>query len=154
SIFRAYMKSWENGPGAVIPLVENFRSREVILNLVNSLFSKVMPEELGGVPYDEKAQLRFGAAEERRALSVAADPAPRVELHLRLKPKAKRQEKDEETMEETGQVIELQEAEKEARLVALRVRELKQGGHVIFDKDSRELRPVEWSDVAILLRSP
>src|SRR5205814_2065560 len=104
-----------------------------------SLFSMVMREELGGVPYDEKAKLRFGAPEERQNLSVAADPTLRVELHLRLKERVKREENDEEPADETGQVIELQEAEKEARLIALRVRELKHAEHLIYDKASRKL---------------
>jgi ATP-dependent helicase/nuclease subunit A len=134
--------------------VENFRSREAILNFANSFFSMVMREDLGGVAYDKEAELRFGAPEERADLSVAADPSPRVELQLRLKGKANPQDGDEEAAPEHEPILELQESEKEARLVALRLRELKLRQHRIYDKNARTFRPVDWSDMAILLRSP
>src|SRR5207249_6843248 len=44
--------------------------------------------------------------------------------------------------------------EREARLVALRLRELKQRRHEVWDKDGKRFRPVEWSDMVVLLRSP
>ena len=84
-IFQGYVETWRDGRGRAIPLADNFRSREGILSFVNSLFGLLMRREMGGVPYDEQARLRFGAAKERRALSVAADPSPCVELHLRIK---------------------------------------------------------------------
>src|SRR5258708_38484735 len=48
----------------------------------------------------------------------------------------------------------LEEEEKEARLIALRLRELKAESHLIWDESTREMRPVQWSDMAVLLRSP
>ena len=48
----------------------------------------------------------------------------------------------------------LEEAGKEARLVALRLRELKDEGHLVWDEASGEMRPVTWADMAVLLRSP
>src|ERR1043166_5924049 len=74
SIFQQYAANWSEdseteeaesvtvtAQNRVIPLVENFRSREGILNFINSLFSTFMHKEIGGVEYDELAQLRFGA---------------------------------------------------------------------------------------------
>ncbi len=43
-----------------------------------------MRREIGSVPYDDEARLRFGDPEHRVALSVAANPAPCVELLLRI----------------------------------------------------------------------
>ncbi|MCH7703879.1 MAG: UvrD-helicase domain-containing protein, partial [Planctomycetes bacterium] len=46
--------------GAVISLQENFRSRPTVLDAVNILFRRLMRRELGGVAYDERAELRPG----------------------------------------------------------------------------------------------
>ena len=89
-IFRDYAETGAADTGS-IPLAENFRSRESLLNFVNSVFSLVMREEIGGVKYDEEAQLRFGVARKHRDSLCAArrtTTEPRVELLLRLKTKA------------------------------------------------------------------
>jgi len=157
SIFRSYLKAWDTGSGHAIPLIENFRSREAILNFANSFFSLVMREELGGIAYDERTKLCFGAPEERAELSLAVDSSPRVELLLRLKGKANQENGEDEAAQaapEHESILELRESEKEARLVALHLRDLKLQGHRIFDKAIRKSRPVLWSDMAVLLRSP
>ena len=45
-----------------------------------------MRPSVGGVAYDEDAQLRFGAPEQRVPLSAGASTQPRVELHIIHKP--------------------------------------------------------------------
>jgi ATP-dependent helicase/nuclease subunit A len=152
-IFQEYVATWQGHGGAVIPLTDNFRSREAILLFVNSLFGTLMRREIGGVPYDEDARLRFGDAENRRVLSLAHDPAPRVELHLRLKGGAD----DFDAINEDaapGPLANLEEADKEARLVGLRLRELMDARHEVWDHQAGAMRPVRWKDMAILLRSP
>src|SRR5207237_7471130 len=116
--------NWQNGLGQTIPLNENFRSREGLLNFINSLFTRLMCPELGSVGYEAQAQLRFGAAGERRALSVAAANGPCVELHVRLKQAMPDAALEEESDDELAEMLELEEAAKEARLVAWRLREL------------------------------
>ncbi|HXP60873.1 MAG TPA: UvrD-helicase domain-containing protein, partial [Dongiaceae bacterium] len=171
-IFQGYVDSWHGSRGQVIPLVDNFRSREGLLRFINSLFGLLMRRELGGVDYDERAQLRFGAAEERRPLSVAADPAPAVELHLRLKHGADLPDDDQTpgtpaspaavasaqaaagTPAALAQVADLEEAQKEARLVALRLRQLHAARQPVWDEAARSFRPAAWSDMAVLLRAP
>ena len=153
-IFQAYVKTWGNGQGKAISLVENFRSREAVLGFINSLFTVIMQPEIGGVHYDKRAQLQFGAPEERGNFGIAGGSAPCVELHLRLKGGPNNHETDEENAEALATVAEMEEADKEARLVALRLRELKAQGHQIWDQDKKIFRAVEWSDMAILLRAP
>lgn len=152
-IFQAYIDEWGAGPGQAIPLVENFRSREGVLNFINSLFTGMMRRELGGVPYDEQAMLRFGALNERRALSAGARSGPCVELHLRIKGRAGANG-EEDAGEALEEIRDLEEAGKEARLVALRLRELKAQGYPVWDERETRFRPVDWSDMALLLRSP
>ena len=154
AIFQGYVDQWAGGSGKVIPLADNFRSREGILNVINSIFSGIMRRELGGVPYDELARLRFGGAEDRQALSAAAGTAPCVELHLRLKDAAEPEGDDSENAEALAEVSELEQAEKEARLVLMRLRELQSRQHPVWDDGAGGFRPVQWRDMAILLRAP
>jgi ATP-dependent helicase/nuclease subunit A len=154
-IFQHYADTWRGEFGRVIPLVDNFRSRESILSFVNSLFSALMRREIGSVPYGEDARLRFGDPENRHPLSVVHDAAPRVELHLRLKGAGDPTHANGET-ESAGltEVMNLEEAAKEARLTALRLREMKMSDHLVWDEEAKRMRPVEWGDMAVLLRSP
>ena len=148
-IFRDYARAWRGGNGEVISLSENFRSREGLLNFVNSVCGLVMREEIGGVAYDEDAELKFGSPEMRGDFGVAKDSGPRVELMLRFK-----SGRNETPDDKGGELADLGEAQKEARLVAWRLKQLIADQHEIFDDHAKKFRPVKWNDVAILLRSP
>lgn len=154
SIFRGYMTKWKSPVGKNIPLSDNFRSRETLLVFVNSLFGELMGEKVGGVIYDEDAALRFGEAVEREPLRLAADPSPRVELHLKIKTKADETNAGDEGTLSSRTVADLLDTEKEARLVASRLSGLKDETHQIWDDEKKTFRAVEWRDMAILLRAP
>jgi ATP-dependent helicase/nuclease subunit A len=156
-IFQNYIETWRGVEGKAIPLVDNFRSREAILNFINSLFEALMRRDVGSVPYDDEARLRFGVPENRIQLSVATDPAPRVELHLRLKGSLDSKdmpEGDGEASRAWIEMMNLEEAEKEARLIGKRLLALKTEKHLVWDEHTKASRPVTWSDMAVLLRSP
>ena len=148
-IFRDYAKRWRGESGTAIPLAENFRSRESLLHFVNSVFSLLMREEVGGVNYDAEAELKFGSPETRADLSLARDRSPRTELLLRLK-----KGRGEISGDEDNALADLGETEKEARMLAFRLRELHSSGHLIWDDAEKVFRPAEWRDIAVLLRSP
>jgi ATP-dependent helicase/nuclease subunit A len=151
-IFRDYAQNWRGKNGRIIHLAENFRSREELLDFVNSVFELLMREEIGGVRYDAEARLQFGAPGSRAELSVARDPSPRAELLLRLK----RGRNDAEPGDDSGDddPADLQEMEKEARLLARRLKQLEAGKYEIWDADKKGVRPAEWRDMAVLLRAP
>jgi ATP-dependent helicase/nuclease subunit A len=151
-IFRDYAQSWRGKNGQTISLAENFRSREGLLNFVNSVFEPLMREEIGGVRYDAGARLQFGAPDRRAELSVAKDASPRAELLLRFK----KGRNDAETDAESGDddLADLQETEKEARLLALRLKQLEAGKHEIWDAEKKRFRTAGWRDMAVLLRAP
>ncbi|MGH7994127.1 MAG: 3'-5' exonuclease, partial [Limisphaerales bacterium] len=151
-IFRDYAQSWRGENGQVIPLTKNFRSCESLLGFVNSVFGLLMREEVGGVKYDAQAHLQFGAPEQRAALSLARNPAPRAELLLRFKGGRNESVADDESA--GSELEELEAVEKEARLVAHRLRELVAEGHKIWDEANDAERAVEWRDLAVLLRAP
>jgi ATP-dependent helicase/nuclease subunit A len=150
-IFRDYAHDWRGKAGRTIPLTENFRSRESLLDFVNSVFAPLMREEIGGVDYDDEAKLEFGSRETRADFSIAKDSSPRAELLLRLK-----KSRSENSEPENGDVdlADLEEPEKEARLLAARLVELKNSRHEIWDDEGGEFRAVDWRDMAILLRAP
>jgi ATP-dependent helicase/nuclease subunit A len=152
-IFRDYAAAWHGRNGQTIPLAENFRSRESLLHLVNSVFGFLMREEIGGVRYDPEAQLKFGPPETRAAPGPAGDSTPRAELLLHFK-KNGRDGPNSENEPGVNNPAELEETEKEARLLAQRLKELKNARHEIQDAKQKAFRPVEWRDMAVLLRSP
>jgi ATP-dependent helicase/nuclease subunit A len=162
-IFQRYHDLWDASRCApttrvdehsqAVSLTENFRSREAIINFVNPLFAALMRREVGGVDYEP---LVFGAREARRELAVPPGAPPPVEFHLIAKA-------DDSTAEENGgegpaggngDAPDLLAVEREARLVARRLHELKAAGEPVWDKEQKRFRPVKWSDMAVLLRSP
>ena len=148
-IFRDYTHNWRSPLGEIIPLSENFRSREGLLNLTNSIFGILMREEIGGVAYDKDAELKFGAPQTRSDFSSAKDSAPRAEFLMRFK-----NTRNETREDEGSELAGLDDAQREARLVAWRLQKLIADRHEIFDDETKSFRPVEWRDIAILLRSP
>jgi ATP-dependent helicase/nuclease subunit A len=140
AIFQNYNAQWREGPdGEVIALSENFRSPAPLLDFVNAVFASLMRKELGGVEYDADAHLRPGESD-RPPIA-----GPCVEVHLRLTQKQEEPEEEEENATE---------GEREARLVARRLRELRDSGHKIWDRDTKAMRVVRWGDMVVLLRSP
>ncbi len=155
-IFQHYEETWRNSQdGQVVSLTDNFRSRERLLNFINPLFAELMRASVGGVEYDAEAALKFGAPEQRGQLSTATDPSPRVEVHLRVNGGDTKEPEDE--MSADAAIADLAEqtgAEREARDVARRLRELRAEQHQVWDERSRTFRDLQWSDIVILLRSP
>lgn len=113
-----------------IMLQENFRSRPEVLNAANAVFSRCMSRRLGDIDYDSHAELRCGAKFE------GSSEVP--ELLLMDIPAA-------EDAEAPGR------AEVEAQMTAERIRALVESRTPIMGKNG--LRPMEYGDVAILLRS-
>ena len=63
-IFLQKYRSFDEAEGAAhrkIDLSANYRSRKEIVEGVNDLFGRIMDEDFGGIRYDEKARLNFGA---------------------------------------------------------------------------------------------
>ncbi|MEY4918152.1 MAG: hypothetical protein RL616_2065, partial [Verrucomicrobiota bacterium] len=150
-IFRDYSQDWRAPVGQIIALSENFRSREGLLQFVNSVCGSVMHAEVGGVAYDTAAELQFGAPEKRAALGSTVNPMPRAELLLRLKSKPSDVSEDGD-----DELADLDETTKEARLIALRLQALTEAHpeNEIWDDEQKIFRTARFSDMAILLRSP
>lgn len=149
-IFRDYAHDWHAPVGKTISLSENFRSHESLLRLVNSVCRAVMRPEIGGVEYDAAAELKPGGifvASNEDARSV--NPEPHAELLVRFK-----SGKSDLPSDEEDELAGLDDTQREARLVAWRLKQFIASKKAVFDGERKDFRPVEWRDIAILLRSP
>ena len=111
-----------------IDLSKNFRSSSSVLDTTNHVFERLMSEEVGKIAYDDKAALYAGAEYPAYAESIS-------ELLLLEKP-------------DDG----MDEKEAEGRLLAKKIKELKQT-YQVTDKETKTLRPVQYGDMVILLRA-
>lgn len=55
------LENEEETKGKKIQLFKNFRSRENVLNITNSIFEQIMSKELGDIDYNEEEYLNLGA---------------------------------------------------------------------------------------------
>ncbi len=118
-----------DSPRQRIDLHKNFRSRKEVLSSVNDLFYKIMGRTLGGVEYDEDAALYPGAVYPEYGKN------------------------DTETLLiEKMQVSDLSAREQEALVIARKIKELIVSFQVT-DKETGMLRPVQYKDIVILLRT-
>lgn len=154
-------ESEKKAPGCLIRLSTNFRSRVQVIDSVNDLFHVIMQGRIGGIDYNEEARLNLYIAEKEEEKV----PSPRcledVETELLLvEPEEEianlaseienENTKKEEERKQTNQEL-------EARMVARRIKRLiTEGQMVVKEKQKDEqpsLRPVEYGDIVILLRT-
>lgn len=123
------------GVGRVVMLSENFRSRPEVLEGCNDLFTQLMTPEFGGIDYT-KESLVPGAAfvPERVPHSFS------TELWVL------------DTSECVVNDIPVKNHLIEARWVANHIRKLVDSGFEI--SENQTLRPVEYKDIMVLIRSP
>mgnify|MGYP003301129254 CR=1 FL=1 len=115
----------KKGHGRKVFLSKNFRSAGSVIDAVNDVFSATMSPAVGGLYYTENEALREGVPH-------IPNTEPEIELY--------------------GIDIQENTYPEEAAFVATRIKQLLDGRHMVRDKD--KLRPIEASDIAILLRSP
>ncbi len=133
-IFNEKFRAFANADPAEarrILLRENFRSRPEILDGANAVFSLCMSRELGDVEYNREAALVQGAAWYEGAV-------PKPELLLLRLPEGDGEDSPDKTAFE-------------AACVARRIRALVESGARVTVPGGT--RPMEYGDVAILLRS-
>jgi len=116
----------EKGPLRRIDLNKNFRSRESVLASINVLFEQLMAQDFGKIEYDEAAKLYMGA-------SYPSYDNPTEFLLI----------EHDDTVEN---------AEQEAAVIAMRIKKLLRE-EMVTDKETKQLRPIRYDDVVILLRS-
>ncbi len=155
-IFQRRSDDWRqaDAEGQTLPLADNFRSHEGILNFVNGLFAGLMRREIGGVAFGDDSRIRFGAAEKRPHFAAGAESPPRVELCVQITGGGESEESDNDDSEAGREIADLSRMEKEARLVGQRLRDLHDTGFNVWDDSLGEFRAARWNDMVVLLRSP
>ncbi|MBP8639751.1 MAG: helicase-exonuclease AddAB subunit AddA [Oscillospiraceae bacterium] len=129
--YKEFSVSEDSAPKKIL-LQRNFRSDVNILGACNHVFSNTMSAALGEICYDKDASL---------IPPDRASPARGVaEISILAVPQA---EDGEERPDKTYL---------EARMVAQRIKRLTLGGETILENGLE--RPIQYSDIAILLRSP
>lgn len=125
-----------------IDLSQNFRSRKEILDGVNFIFSQIMTEKASELNYGEAESLHCGFSYPENNKSLRSP----IEIALFSK--------ENTNMNTTNSTDDdLQGFEKEAVYIVERLKELKQNNYLVFDKNTKNYRPLKWRDIVILLRS-
>ena len=128
--YKAYAEA-DSGARRIL-LRENFRSRREIIDAANAVFRCCMSETLGDVDYNADAALVHGAA-------YYEGEVPKPELLLYELPEAEAEEAPDKTA-------------LEAAFTARQIRALVNSGAAVTDGSGT--RPMDYGDIAILLRSP
>jgi ATP-dependent helicase/nuclease subunit A len=138
--------------GLRIDLARNFRSRKEVLDATNYLFKHIMGIKVGEIEYDEAAELRAGAP------YPEDEPYP-VELLL-INQNVKDNGSDDTAEAETEvqvpeefDVAGLEQSQLEARVIALKIKELVASGTPVYNTKTKSNRPLMYRDTVILLRS-
>ncbi len=128
--YRLFKDAVGEKPGQRIDLKKNFRSRKWVLDSVNHVFDRIMGESLGGVEYDDRAALYYGA-------SYPPEDPPVEILAM--------------ASDATGQDRILLEA----KMVAARIHEIMDHpqDHPVWDGKKGCYRAPEFRDIVILLRT-
>ena len=123
----------DTSKGEKIDLLKNFRSREEVLDDINLLFDPIMDEKIGGAQYRESHRMAFGNS----LYTKEKDPNQDYHMSILTYPK-----------EELGRI---RSEEEEAFLIAQDIQEKMNKHIMIFDKEKKGLREVQYRDFVILL---
>ncbi|WHX47724.1 helicase-exonuclease AddAB subunit AddA [Paenibacillus woosongensis] len=141
--------------GLRIDLARNFRSRREVIDAVNYVFRQVMNETVAEIAYDSRSELVYG---EGYPDNDGEDYRPELLLIDRSGDAAAEGETPAAEGESDGarideELADLEAVRLEARAIAAKIREMRQKPLRIYDKHLKGLRPVEYRDMVILLRS-
>lgn len=122
-VFQNYCARLSASGGSTVQLSESFRTHAELVSVVNTAFAPV----LGASHQDLKAW---------------RTDAPHAGPHLTL-----------QAVEAAKGVLKLERRVSEARAVGEAVRRLVEDGVMVHDKETNDLRPIAWDDIAVLTRT-
>lgn len=126
----------KNSPYALIELNENYRSRENVLNAVNRVFFKIMREDFCGMDYNAQNALNAKACylQESECDTFENSPVKLSLISCNMKNKADK-------------------CNSQLLYIIDSIRDMMKN-KCVFDSSENRYRPLKYSDIAILLRSP
>ena len=141
--------------GEVIDLQANFRSRAPLLSAVNAVFERLMTSDAADITYDAAHHLRPGKTFPDAPEGLPCFRGAPIELHLLPKKLQTDEASAEDAQPCDDTAADLDRAEREALLVARRIRAMMglDGGNPMCVADAAGYRPMRFGDVVILLRS-
>ena len=155
-LFQAKYDSFPEKPAAEdknqrINMKQNFRSREEVLAPINFIFDQIMTRGAAEIEYDVNSKLYPGKDYPAHTHSFAGtDGAMELDLVLRGGPEEKTVSAENASEEDTE---DLSGFKLEAAYIARRIGQLMEQGYMVLDKDSDTYRPLEFRDIAVLLRA-
>ena len=132
----------EGGKERKIILSENFRSRKNVLDGINFIFRQIMCRDFGDIDYDAEAALYAGME-----FPDCAEPHGGANEILLI------ETKENEDSELSEELQEMDRRQVEATAIAQRIKGLMESGYHVLDKKTGEYRPLQYGDIAILLRT-
>ncbi|PWI58752.1 helicase-exonuclease AddAB subunit AddA [Sulfoacidibacillus thermotolerans] len=164
-LFLSKYESFKHEDGGVrIDLQDNYRSRTDLIDAINYLFSQIFAPVLGGISYDEGARMNAAATYPPRPLQQGMTA---VDVHLIDSNSSSSDEmeflqegEDEQEPEDEANASNREEdlrdqhlLEREAWVAGQEILRLYESETPIFDPSENAYRPLQWRDIAILLRS-
>lgn len=146
--------------GYRIDLARNFRSRREVLDTTNLIFRQIMDETVGEINYDERAELVYGEGYEVEPADHSYDPEwiliDRSEEGAEISADTNSDAYEDQAIEEIDKA-ELEAVVLESRAIAARIHQMMGANGsaplLIYDKQLKAKRGVNYSDIVILLRS-
>lgn len=130
-----YNQYTRHNDGEKIDLNKNFRSRKEVLDDINLIFEYIMDETIGGANYRQGHQMIFGNNNYEK-------DKPSQNYHLEILDYA---------YQDNEQCQGYRKEEVEAFLIANDIKQKVENNYQIYDKDKNLLRPIQYSDCAIIL---
>lgn len=127
-----------NQAGLRIDLSKNFRSRKEVLDATNFIFRQLMDETVGELNYDTDAELKHG---------FHYPETENCEAEFVL---IERESEDEDVPEDIEEAL---KEELEARFIANQIKQLIQTPAHVYDTQLKQMRPVTYRDIVILMRA-
>ena len=119
--------------GIKIDLNKNFRSRSEVLNNINLVFDDIMTNMLGGADYKKSHRMVFG--------NSIYDTIGNTNQNNNMEFLVYDYNKDNIYIKEEIEIF----------IIANDIKNKIESGYKIFDKDTKEIRNIKYSDIAILL---
>lgn len=130
-----------------IDLHKNFRSRAEVLDGVNEVFRQIMTEHPGEMVYDADAALYPGAVFEQKPMDASGENV--------IQETSGGYERKDCFLSTELYLLEADSSDKqkqEAHLIGQRIRDMV-GRELVWDKEQKTYRPVQYRDIVILLRT-
>ncbi|WP_175615292.1 helicase-exonuclease AddAB subunit AddA [Piscibacillus halophilus] len=136
----------EDHPALRIDLARNFRSRREVLDSTNFIFRQLLDERVGEMEYDKDAELIYSNQVYEQLTTTDVD----TELHI-----ITQDELEDESVSDEWKYIE--KAQLEARAYAKKIQSWVgtngQEPMQIIDKETEQVRNLQYRDIVILMRS-